>query len=129
MNAGEMRSVFELSAKFRKFSNLNLSSSGSVQLDQVSLGFSDVGKINAEADAVFDRLDANKDGHITREEFMNALERDNELRSKIQGAAPLTYHEEGKLMLTRLVWRAGLLMKSQVNTIFKGSSNKVKYDA
>jgi hypothetical protein len=63
---------------------------------QVSLVFSDVGKLNNEADAIFARIDVNGDGGITRQEFLAAMQADPELRSKMQG----------------------LLMKSQAKTVF-----------
>jgi hypothetical protein len=72
---------------------------------KVSLVYSDVGKLNNESDAIFARIDVNGDGGITRDEFMAAMSADPELRAKMQG----------------------LLMKSQVNTIFKGSTSKVAH--
>jgi len=72
---------------------------------KVTLVYSDVGKLNNESDAIFARIDVNGDGGITRDEFMAAMSTDPDLRAKMQG----------------------LLMKSQVNTIFKGSTSKVAH--
>jgi len=106
ISKGEMRAVFELQRKFQKYTNLSRSdSSQALSLDKVSLVYSDVGKLNNESDAIFARIDVNGDGGITRDEFMAAMSADPELRAKMQG----------------------LLMKSQVNTIFKGSTSKVAH--
>ncbi|KAL6074249.1 EF hand domain containing protein [Balamuthia mandrillaris] len=93
----EMRECIRLQWQIRKHLNLLSSSSQPVALGQVSLVWSDTPRINAEADELFAKLDADGDGSITKEEFMAAVQRDPQLKAKIES----------------------LLLKSQTEKIFQ----------
>jgi len=108
ISRGELRSMFEFHQQLQKFTNLSSSQPDqTIEFDKVSVPINIISKAHGESDMLFERIDTNQDGVITYEELMAAMQSDPQIHEKIQG----------------------LLMKSEVSTLFKGSIRKVDFSS
>jgi len=104
---------------------------------QVSVPINIISKAHGESDMLFERIDTNQDGVITYEELMAAMQSDPQIHEKIQGIGPILPSPPFSLLPSPFSFHrstlcgasTGLLMKSEVSTLFKGSIRKVDFSS
>jgi Ca2+-binding EF-hand superfamily protein len=80
----EMRECFQLQQRITKFSNLKAGGGQIAGMDSMRGQFSEGARAAGEADVIFEKMDTNGDGSITKDEFLAALQSDPQLKAKFE---------------------------------------------
>ncbi|EGC34947.1 hypothetical protein DICPUDRAFT_152762 [Dictyostelium purpureum] len=80
ISRNELRAVVMMNKKMEKYLRVHKKQ---LPLDKITFQPIEVSKINEEADTLFQRLDINKDGEVSKEEFISLASADSSLKQQL----------------------------------------------